>query len=291
MKKNVLILFAFLMMAGAAQAGEKIGVAVTIAPLAEFVGQVGGNLVSVTVMVPPGGSPHTYEPTPGQFRELSHAKIYVKVGSGIEFERAWLDKILAVNKHLAVCDTSRGIRPIGMAHHRHEGKKSGQYRHAQNDPHVWTSLNNAVIMTGNIRDSLMALDPVNAARYRSNADVYISKLRALKNRVGTRLQNIRQRKFMVFHPAFGYFAEEFNLVQIPVESEGKEPGAQSLAWLIKKAKAEKITVIFAEPQFNAKSAGTIAKAIGGEVVLIDPLARNYLQNMEKVAETVTGKLQ
>ena len=291
MKKIAWTLFAFFLMTGAAGAGEKIGVAVTIAPLAELAEQVGGDLVSVTVMVPPGGSPHTYEPTPGQFRELSRSRLYVKVGSGIEFERVWLDKILAVNRHLAVCDASHGIRPIGMAHHHHDGEKGGHHRHAGSDPHIWTSLNNAVIMTGNIRQSLTALDPANEARYRNNADAYISRLRALKNRVETGLQNVRQRKFMVFHPAFGYFAEEFNLIQIPVESGGKEPGAQSLARLIKKAKADKITVIFAEPQFNIKSARTLAQAIGGDVVMIDPLARNYLQNMEKVAQTVTDKLR
>lgn len=291
MKKTVLLLFAFFLLPGAAWAGEKIGVAVTIAPLAEFAEQVGGDLVSVTIMVPQGGSPHTYEPTPGQFRELSHAKLYAKVGSGIEFEMTWLDKILSVNKHLAVCDTSLGIMSTGMVHHQHPKEKGGDQRHPASDPHIWTSLSNAAIMTGNIRDSLIALDPANAEGYRRNADAYIARLRELKNRAERELQNVRQRKFMVFHPAFGYFAKEFNLIQIPVESGGKEPGARSLARLINQAKAEKITVIFAEPQFNVKSARIIARAIGGEVVLIDPLARNYLQNMENVIQKITDKLQ
>ncbi len=291
MKKFAFLLFALFLFSGTAQAGEKIGVAVTVAPLAEFAEQVGGDLVSVIIIVPPGSSPHTYEPTPGQFRELSQAKLYAKVGSGIEFELAWLDKILAVNKHLAVCDTSRGIRPIGMAYHHHPEKKGEQHPHSTNDPHIWTSLSNATIMTGNIRDNLIALDPANAERYRSNADAYISRLRALKNRAEERLQNVRQRKFMVFHPSFGYFADEFNLIQIPVELDGKEPGAGTIASLIKKAREEKITVIFAQPQFNVKSAQTIARAIGGTVVMIDPLSRNYLQNMENVIQNIKDRLQ
>jgi zinc transport system substrate-binding protein len=291
LKKLWMVLTVFFALTAYAQAQEKIHIAVTIAPLAEFVEQIGGDLVSVTVMVPPGGSPHTYEPKPGQLKALGRSKLYVKVGSGIEFELTWLDKILAVNRDLMVCDSSRGIRLIRMVNDHHDEKGAGHRHHPGNDPHIWTSLGNAVVMAGNIRDGLIQVDPANETQYRKNADAYILKLRALRDRIAEQLKNTRNRKFMVLHAAFGYFADEFHLTQIPMEVGGKEPSARNIARLIKKAKAENISVIFAEPQFNTKSAQVIASAIQGEMVLIDPLSGHYLQNMEKMAFALIGKLK
>ncbi len=290
-RKIWMMLIVFFALAGYVEAQDKINVAVTIAPLVEFVEQIGGDRVSVVVMVPPGSSPHTYEPKPGQFKALSRSRLYVKVGSGIEFELTWLDKILAVNRKLTVCDSSRGIQLIGMVKDHDDEKGTVHRHHPGNDPHIWTSLSNAAVMAGNIRDGLIQVDPASETQYRKNADAYILKLRALRDRIADKLKNTRDRKFMVFHAAFGYFADDFQLTQIPVEVGGKEPSARDIARLIKKAKAENISVIFAEPQFNIKSAQTIAQAIQGEVVLIDPLAGHYLQNMEKMAFAVIGKLK
>ena len=290
LKKIGTALAVLFVLTGYAEAREKIGVAVTIAPLAEFVEQIGGDRVMVTLMVPPGASPHTYEPKPGQLKGLGRSRLYVKVGTGVEFELAWLDKILAVNRALAVCDSGRGIRLIGAPKGHHDDEAS-HHHHSESDPHIWTSLSNAMVMAGNIRDGLISVDPAFEAQYRKNADAYILKLRSLRNRIADELKNARVRKFMVFHAAFGYFAGDFNLTQIAVEVAGKEPSARDMARLIKKAKAENIKVIFAEPQFNTKSADVIASAIGGQVVLIDPLAGHYLSNMEKMAFAVIGKLK
>ncbi len=284
MKKMLLPALFLLFLSSLSLAQDRLGVAVTIPPLAEFVEQVGGGRVSVMVMIPPGGNPHTYEPTPGQLKELNRSPRYVKVGSGIEFELAWLDKILAINKNLKVCDSSRGIKLINMAEHEHEHDAAGEERHhhGESDPHIWTSLNNAIIMTGNIRNSLVAIDPAGSAVYRKNAAGYIIKLKNLKKRLAKEFQPLRNRNFMAFHPAFAYFALDFGLKEIAVESGGKEPSAKDLARLIGEAKENEIKVVFASPQFSDKSARVIAHEIGGEVVFIDPLARNYLENMGKV---------
>lgn len=288
MKRTAIFLIGMLLLAINASAGETIGVAVSIAPLAEFVEAIGGDHVNVTVMVPPGASPHTYEPTPSQLKAVSRARLYVKVGSGIEFERVWLDKILAVNRHLAVCDTSRGIKLITMEGlHQHHPSSA----HAAQDPHIWTSPANAVNMVENIRDSLIAANPANEALYRANTEAYLEKLRGLINRIEKGLAFVQHRKFMVFHAAWSYFAREFSLEQMTVETGGKEPSARDLARLISKAKAQNIRVIFTEPQFNPKSAETIAHAIGAKVSAIDPLARNYLQNMEGMAHAVTESMK
>ncbi len=289
----LVLVLAFLVtgLAIGAQMSEKIGVAVTIAPLAEFVEQVGGERVSVYVMVPPGGNPHTYEPTPGQLKEVDSSMLYVKVGSGVEFEIAWLDKLLALNKKLIVCDSGRGIRLIAMAEHHHneEPGHDGGHHHGGTDPHIWNSLSNAIIMVGNIRDSLIGLDPVHAQEYRENAAAYIVKLSRLKKQLAKQLGTVKNKKFMVFHPSFAYFAADFGLHEIAVEVNGKEPSAGELAQLIDEAKEEKIKTIFASPQFSDKSAGMISQAIGGRVVFIDPLARDYLENIKQVGNILSEK--
>jgi len=292
--KTISLLFTIIiLLAGNVQAQDKIGIVVSIAPLAEFVEQVGGERVSVFVMIPPGGNPHTYEPAPGQLKEINNAKLYVKVGSGVEFELAWLDKLLALNKKLVVCDSGKGIRLLAMAEHHHDKEHGAEdhHHHGGTDPHIWNSLSNAIIIVGNIRDSLVTLDPAHAAEYRKNAAVYIVKLNQLKKQLAKQLIAVENKKFIVFHPSFAYFAADYGLQEIAVEVNGKEPSAKELAQLIDEAKEEKVKVIFASPQFSAKSAKVIAQAIGGQVVFVDPLAHGYLENIGRVGKILAESLK
>ena len=252
---------------------KQIGVVVSILPQAEFVERIGGNKVQVTVMVPPGASPHTYEPIPSQLKEVSKAKMYAKVGSGIEFELAWMDKIISVNKEMLIVDCSKGIELI------------------DNDPHIWLSPKNAKIMVENIYQGLVQVDPANQEYYARNKEKYLQELDKLDNEIARALSGKKNRKIMVYHPAWTYFARDYGLEQIPIEKEGKEPTPQGIASLIKQARENNITVIFASPQFNTKTADVIAKEIDGRVVLISPLEKNYLENMRKVAEVFAGGLE
>lgn len=255
------------------EAGEEIGVVVSILPLADFVKNVGGEKVEVSVMVPPGASPHAYEPTPSQMATLARAKMFVKVGSGIEFELVWMDKLVAINQEMLVVDCSRGVQ-------LHEGEEyEWEEDHGAMDPHIWLSPQNAKIMVQNIYEGLVQVDPGNRAYYKQNRDTYLQKLTKLDQDIREDLSRVNNRKFMVYHPAFGYFAKEYNLTLLPIEAEGKEPTAVGMAHLIEQAKEHNIRVIFASPQFNPQSAEVIAKAIDGRVVFIDSLARDYIVNM------------
>ncbi|HEX78099.1 MAG TPA: zinc ABC transporter solute-binding protein [Dehalococcoidia bacterium] len=251
---------------------DRVKVVVSILPLAEFVENVGREKVSVTVMVPPGASPHTYEPSPSQLVEVSQARMFVKAGSGVGFELAWMDKIIGVNKRMLVVDSSRGIGLRKMEPHH------GRAR----DPHIWLSPLNARIMVQNICEGLIQVDPGNKDRYLQNKEGYIRKLEALDKDIREGLSGIESRRFMVFHPAWGYFAAEYDLIQMPIEIEGKEPSPQDMAKLIKQAKENGIKAVFASPQFNPQSAQAIAREIGGRVVLIDPLAKDYIANLRLV---------
>ena len=253
-------------------AGEtpgKIGVVVTILPQAEFVEGIGGDRVEVTVMVPWGVSPHTYAPTPGQLVAVKQADMYAMVGSGVEFERVHMDRIKEVGENMLVVDCSQGIELLGK------------------DPHIWLSPENAMVMVENICRGLIAIDPLSEDYYIRNRDEYLMRLNELDQSMKRGFAGDTKGKFMVFHPAWGYFARDYGLTQLSVEEEGKQPTAAGIAALVEQARRDDIKVVFVSPQFDTQSARAVAEAIGGEVVPIDPLARDYIDNMGVILEKLT----
>lgn len=261
--------------AKAETSSDKLVVAVSILPLAEFVEQVGGEKVETVVMVPPGSDPHSYEPTPGQLKNLSNAQMYVKVGSGLSFETVWMDKLLSINSKMSVVNSSTGIKQIMI-----EDDPDGD---TGPDPHVWTSPRNAKIMVKNIYEGLVAIDPDNKATYKQNYDIYIAKLDEADTKLKATLAGKEGSSFMVYHPAWAYLANDYGIHEIAVEVGGKEPSAKDMQNLIDQAKAKGIKVIFVQKGFSTASAQTIADQIGGEVVEVDPLAKDYIDNLDKVS--------
>jgi len=257
----------------------KMTIAVSIGPLEEFVEKICGDGIETVIMIPAGADPHTYEPRPSQLKSVSQAGMYVMVGSGLEFEVAWLDKLLALNEGMALVDCSKGIDLIetGIGN----GKSS-------KDPHIWLSLDNAVIMTENIYEVLIEIDPDNSDRFHKNLNDYQGALKRLDDSISKLLDTEEEKKIIVLHPAWAYFARDYGIEQIPIEVEGKEPTPANLEAIIDKAKKEDIKIIFASPEFSTRSAEVIADEIGAEVVLISPVEKEYLKNMEKVAMAFSG---
>ncbi|MCM2466961.1 metal ABC transporter solute-binding protein, Zn/Mn family [Methanoculleus oceani] len=260
------------------QEDGKIVVAVTIPPEQEFAERVGGDHVRVILLVPPGADPHTYEPPPAVLADVAEADMYAVVGSGIEFELAWQEKIAALNPEMLVVDCSRGVDLIS----------TGEGGHAGTDPHIWVSPRNAKIMVENIREGLAEVDPANADDYRRNADVYQGELDALDAEIAGALAESGVTKVMVYHSSWAYLARDYGLVEVPIEDEGKEPSPQRIEHLITQAKEERIRVIFASPEHSTRSAEVIAGEIGGTVVPVSPLAKDYLENMRHVASAFAG---
>ena len=226
------------------ETGEaKIRVVVSILPQAYFVRRVGGDRVEVTVIVPPGASPATYEPSASQMRSLAQADLYIRIR--VPFEDAWMGKIAAANPDMLIIDSSEGIERIG-------GK----------DPHIWLSPRLVKLQAQAIYKGLVGVDPENKAIYAQNRDQFIADLEALDVEIAEVLAQVRGKKFMVFHPVWSYFARDYGLQQIAIEVEGKEPSAAELAALIETAKTEGIKAIFVQPQFSSKTAETIARQIG-----------------------------
>lgn len=263
----------------------KLNVVVSIVPLQEFVEKVGGDRVSITVMVPPGASPHAYEPTPSQLRAVSTADMYVKIGTPVEFEVQWLDKLLAMNSTMHICDASEGIETIA-AQYNHENVHETRI-----DPHIWLSPRKAQAMVENIYNGFLKIDSRHADYYEVRRNTFVARLDSLDRAIRSMLHGKQSRQFLVYHPAWQYFAEEYNLEQVSVEAEGKEPTAQSMERIIDKAREYDIKVVFVSPQFNTKSADVIAREIDGRVVSIDPLSGNYVANLETVAQSLREAME
>lgn len=290
-----------------ARPGEKLSVFVSIAPQKYFVQQIGKEQVEVEVMVPAGADAHTYEPKPGQMVALSRARLYFAVGVQ-PFERIWLPKFGASHPDLRIVHTDRGIQKIPMEapHYDADGNQHPRagYRekgegvddtHAQQrgepDPHIWLSPPLVMIQARAILDALQQIDPSHRTAYETNYQAFVAALAALDSDFKNMFAGRQGMQFMVLHPAWGYFAQAYGLKQLPVEIEGKSPKPARLKELIELARAKNIKIIFAQPQFSAKSAALVANEIGGQVIFADPLAPNWSQNLREVAQKLRAALK
>jgi zinc transport system substrate-binding protein len=251
--------------------GDVLNVLVSIAPQRYFVERIGGDRVHVGVMVPSGSNPSTYEPKPSQIEGLGHADMYVRIR--VPFEESWMSRFAAANTEMLIVDETEGIERIGGT-----------------DPHIWLSPRLVKVQAQTIYEGLAELDGQHAEFYAANLSVFLADIDRLDASTTSTLANLESRKFMVFHPAWSYFARDYDLEMIPVEVEGSEPSASEMARLIQVARANEIRVIFAQPQFSTRSAEAIASEIGGEVVLIDPLAPDWMDNLRNVADTLARVL-
>ncbi|MDQ1313267.1 MAG: Zinc transporter substrate-binding protein [Euryarchaeota archaeon] len=253
---------------------DKINVATTIAPLAEFVRAVGGDRVAVTVVVPPGAEPHTFEPTPSLMVDMSKADLYVMNGAGLEF---WIDRLLQANKDMTVIDSSKGIDLISESED-------------EMDPHIWISLNNAAVQVQNICSGLIQVDPANKDYYSQNRDSYLEQLKALDEELNSSFAASKKKIFVVHHPAWTYFARDYALEQVPLMENEKEPGPKYLSQVIDLARQNNITTVFIEPEFNPKSAEVIAREMNASITTLDPLAADYLNNMRYAGRAIASSL-
>ncbi len=271
----------------------KIDVVVSILPQKEFVKAVGGENVNVYVLIPPGASPATYDPSPQDLVRLENADVYFRVGH-IEFEKSHVGEFVSMNPEMKVVDTSEGVtlRYLGEEeHHEHEEDHADEHDHQGVDPHIWLSPKAVVIQVENVYQALADANPENTAVYRKNADDYMAELNALDGELADKLGELETKKFIVFHPAWGYFADNYGLEQVAIEHEGKDPTADQLQHIIDEAKHENIKVVFVQEQFSTEMAESVAEEIQGVVVRIDPLAENYMENLREVGNTISKNLR
>ncbi len=273
---------------------KKIKVFVSILPQKYFVERIGGDLVSVEVMVGPGQNPETYEPLPRQMKALTTTQLYFRIG--VPFESAWIDKLQALNRELILVDTREGIplRNMETPHFHGDPERTAAATPARQghdgeglkDPHIWLDPLYVKIQAETICQALAAFDPAHRDLYEANLIAFQKDLDELDQELAATFRSLAVKKLMVFHPAWGYLTDRYGLEQIPLEVEGKEPGPRELAHWVDYAKNEGIRVIFIQSQFNAAAAEAVACAVNGQVVSLDPLAEDYLANMRRIARTI-----
>ncbi|MBR7133577.1 MAG: zinc ABC transporter substrate-binding protein [Clostridia bacterium] len=249
-------------------------IAVSIVPQAAFVEKVCGDELEVVTMIPSGASPETYEPTPAQLQKLESAELYFSIGVPSE------NNILsAVKSGTEVIDLHTKLADIYSELEIDGGR----------DPHIWLSPKRVIAMVREICNSVSKLYPQKADAFLLNAEEYILELQNLDTEIKAMFEQSGTTDFLVFHPAFGYFADEYGLTMHALEEHGKEASAKQLAKTVELAKEKDIKVIFYQAEASVKQAEAFAEEINGKAVLLEPLAYNYIENLRKMAVAVSGE--
>ena len=244
---------------GSAQVA-KLQVVASFYPMADFAKNVGGDRVEITTLIPPGVSPHHFDPTPQSIRALSDADVFVMNGAGME---AWAPNLLSGvgNKRLVVVDASVGILLISSQDPDEPG----------NDPHTWLSPEMAKKQVANIRDAFIKADPAGKLYYENNSAAYLAKLDALDSKLRTGLSACTKKDILISHATLAYFCQSYGCHQIPIEgvSEEGEPSPKELATIVDQARERNVTAVFFESIISPKSAQTLASEIGGQTLVFN----------------------
>lgn len=274
MNKIIWIGILLLMLVGCEHAPQHKArqITVTIEPLRYFTEQIAGDNFQVNTMVPKGGNPETYEPTPQQMIQLAKSDLYIKVGN-IGFERIWMSKLKQNAPHTLIIDSSYGIELV----------RTGQNI---NDPHTWMSTKNAIQIARNIYQALAKIDKKNNAYYQENLDKLLQKIDTTDQQIRNLLAKKTSRAFLIYHPALTYFAHDYQLQQIPIEINGREPSASQLKETIQTAKALHVKTFFIQKEFASRQTLLISKSMGVDTTTINPLSAHWQEQMLLIASKI-----
>jgi len=266
----------------------KIPVAASILPLADFCEKIGGDRVAVQVLIPPGASPHVFEPTPKAVAKALTAKVFVYVGAGLD---PWATRLLKTQAmpNQVVVEAVHGMKlmedvepwPLEKAPpdrrsqaHRGEGEDKGQaHHHEGGNPHVWLDPVLAQDICRRLAQALIQADPTHKKDYEENLARYLGQLVELHQEIAQKVGTFSLRDYVCFHPAFTYFARRYGLREVGVieAAPGREPSPGHLHQIIVAIKKSGGRAVFAEPQFSPRVAEVIAREAGVKVLFLDPL--------------------
>jgi zinc transport system substrate-binding protein len=287
MMKKVLILFLVVLVAACGKhskkADSKPAITVSIEPQRYFTEALTKDFFKVECMVPKGSSPETYDPNPRQLIRLEKSAIYLRIGY-IGFEQQWIDKLTTNAPHIEIFDTSKGVNLImepGVV-------RPIDHNLSMIEPHLWCSPKNAYIIAKNTLDIVTSFD-------RKHDKTYLSRYMSLCKRIAAVDSLIRDelkkpgadKAFAIYHPSLSYFARDYNLLQIPIEDNGKEPSPAQLADIISLCKKTHVKVVFIQPEFDRHNADIIARQIGAKVVAINPLNGDWDKEMIAIAKALS----
>ena len=263
-------------------------ISVTIEPQRYFVEKIVGDKFEVNTIVPAGTSPETYDPSPSQMVDLGKSSLYFKVGY-LGFENAWGQTLKDNNVDVKIINTSNNIKLIEDNKDSIEIKKMNEHdghSHHGVDPHIWSSPKSALIMAENMLNALVAADVENQKYYRDNFKLLETEIIETDRRINELLESASVKSFIIYHPALGYFARDYNLIQYSIEFEGKSPSPQQLKEMIDFANTQDIKTIFVQKGFDLKNAESLANEVKASIHSIDPLSYNWSDELIKIAEII-----
>lgn len=255
----------------------------SIAPFSYFVTAIAGNDFNVNIMVPPGSDPHIYEPFPEQVNKLRQSEGYISNGY-LGFEMTWLDRFYETNRNMKKLSLGDAIDPI-ESEHSHEGE------HVEGaDPHYWVSPVCALQIAAAVRDFVKELNPAHSSLYDSNYVMLTARIHTLDDKASRLFSETKRKSFMIYHPNLAYLARDYDLHEIAVEFEGKEPSPSKMKDLIDLAKKENIRSIFVQREYDKRNARAIAQEIGAELVVIDPLSADWYVSTTEIIDALGQSL-
>ena len=291
---KVQLLFFFLFFSALVHS-ETIEVFVSILPQQYIVERIGGDDVHVNVMVKPGQSPVTFEPSPKLMSLYSKSDVYFTIG--LPFEQVWIDRVASLNDAAAIVKTQPVEKPAindmdsneSALHKKNYTSLLPGHRHSW-DPHTWLSPVLVLQQAKIILQALESLSPDRKSYFISNYNKLEDEIKVMHKEFSRLFERNSKHDFITFHPAFSYFARQYGLTQISIEMDGKEPSAKQIARVINRIRNENVSYILIEKQFNQVIPKTIAKSVGARLLVLDPLGLDYLVNMRDIADKINRAL-
>ena len=256
---------------------------VSIVPQKYLASLIAGDKFNVQAMLPPGSNHETYEPAPRDMEKIAASEFYFMLGA-LDFELTWMERFAASNPSMQIINTSEGIEMLGGHIHK-DGEEHDHSKHGI-DPHTWLSPACMKIQAANICKALSEYDTLNADYYNANLDKFKLLADSADKRILEILAGSNGKSILIFHPALGYFARDYNLIQISIENEGKEPSPAHISELIKTAREKGIKSVFISKEFDTRNAEAIAREINAKIVVFDPMAENWAENMIHLAKLI-----
>ena len=260
-------------------------VSVSILPQKYFIERLAGEYVEVNVLIPPGASPATYEPTLTQLTKLDQSNVYMRIGH-IGFELSWMDRILSVNPDMKIIDLSFGVDMINEE--GNHGEDHSGHVHEGVDPHIWMSAINAKTIVNNIYQELILMLPNHKDSLEIRYLALEQELDSLHHLLTYSLKELKQKSFLIYHPALTYFARDYGLNQHSLEIEGKTPSPTHLKKLIDLGRKENINSIFIQSQFDRRNAEVLADEINAKIIPFNPLDEQWDKQMLYIAKQFTS---
>lgn len=246
-------------------------VTVSILPQKYWVEQIAGDRFEIQVMVPPGIDYHTYEPSPKDMKDVSSSLLYFSLGY-LDFEKIYLDKLQAANPRMVLVEPPADLTLIRDDH-----------GHGGTDPHYWLSCHEVRKLAVSMLQAINQIDPAHSDVYRQNYDRFLQQMDTLDVFLSQQLSPLRGRAVIIYHPALAYLARDYGFRQVSIEEEGKSPSAWHMKEIVDLARQENITSILIQRQIDWEMAMGVASEIDGQVVVIDPLAYSWMDNLREIA--------